>query len=146
MCLLRSYHKEGQPGNQASVPPKCKLERIVQVKWKRGSDCIRTEENLFALSAYASELNWLLLMRWLNNVTHSANMNLGKPGRRGRTGEAGVLPSRELQRHTRLSDWTTKMHLYTMGVQIPRCFLQQKATLLLDNLHYYKVWLHTCYT
>ena len=84
VCLLRPYHKEGQPGDQASVPPKCKLERIVQVKWKRGSDCTRTEENLFALCAYASELNWLLLMRWLNNITHSTNMNLGKPREMGK--------------------------------------------------------------
>ena len=51
---------------------------MVQVKWKRGFDRTQTEENLFELCAYASELNWLPLMRWLNSITHSTEINLSK--------------------------------------------------------------------
>ena len=66
----------GTACKQTSVPPAYKLERMVQVKWKRGFVCTQTEENLFELCAYASELNWLLLMRWLNTTVPGCCFNL----------------------------------------------------------------------
>lgn len=79
------------------------------------------------------ELNWLLLMRWLNNITHSTNMNLGKPREMRKDRAAWCAAVQGVADSSTTESLDNNNVFIRHGVQIPRFFLQQKATLLLDN-------------